>query len=409
MQPVIELKSISKRYRLGRKLPGWRALLGKSEPAATETHWALRDINLELRPGESMAIVGPNGAGKTTLLKILSRVTRPTVGEMIVSGRLAALIELGAGFHPDLTGRENIFLNAAILGMHKSEIRARFDEIVAFSGVSEFLDTPVKRYSSGMHARLGFAIAAHLDPQILLVDEVLAVGDHAFQTRCYARMAHLRSNGTTLIFVSHNLDAVRRVCDRGLVLYGGQVAFQGGSAEAVLAYSDAIRDAARNALPRVPLENGLAERVMTFDAEIERIRLFDASRRQARVLTTGAAASVVLDVRFNRDVRRPIFSIRVDTPEGELVYATTTRWIGMETHDYAAGERCCIEFSVSLPLLDGTYELGADIAAADLTHYYDVSHRAVGFQITGSGETQGLVNLGAQVTVKDEQSVHALA
>ena len=187
-----------------------------------------REVNFELQPGKALGIIGPNGAGKTTILKILAHVTQPTSGEMLINGRLAALIELGAGFHPDLTGRENIYLNGAILGMRKSDIKARFDRIVDFAGIGEFLDTPVvKRYSSGMYARLGFAIAAHVEPQVLLVDEVLAVGDYAFQMKCYARMDELRAAGSSLIFVSHNFEAVRRVCDTGLVMYRGENVFQG--------------------------------------------------------------------------------------------------------------------------------------------------------------------------------------
>ena len=213
------------------------------------------------------------GQEKPPFFKLLSRVTRPTSGDINVNGRLSALIELGAGFHQDLTGRDNIYLNGTILGMRRSEITSRFDQIVEFAGIGKYLDTPVKRYSSGMYARLGFAIAAHVDPQVLLVDEVLAVGDYAFQIKCYARMEELRRNGATLIFVSHNLEAVRQVCDRGLVMYRGEAIFQGSAPEAVVAYSDAIRQAARQTQVEVPLEEGLSQRIMTFDAEIERVRL----------------------------------------------------------------------------------------------------------------------------------------
>ena len=201
MKPSIVLDQISKRYRTGTGLTNFRDLFTDRRNTAPEKyHWAVKDVNFSLQPGDALGIIGPNGAGKTTLLKLLSRVTKPTSGNIHVNGRLSALIELGAGFHPDLAGRDNIFLNGTILGMRRSEIKSRFDEIVDFAGIGDYLDTPVKRYSSGMYARLGFAIAAHVDPQILLVDEVLAVGDYAFQQKCYARMDELRSHGTIFNF-----------------------------------------------------------------------------------------------------------------------------------------------------------------------------------------------------------------
>ena len=208
MQPSIVVDQVTKRYRIGTGLTNLRDLFANRKDVSPEKyHWAVNDVNFSLQPGEALGIIGPNGAGKTTMLKLLSQVTKPTSGQIRVNGRLSALIELGAGFHQDLTGRDNIFLNGTILGMKRSEIKARFDDIVDFAGIGNFLDTPVKRYSSGMYARLGFAIAAHVDPQILLVDEVLAVGDYAFQQKCYARMDELRSQGT--------------VIDLGFSQYGG--------------------------------------------------------------------------------------------------------------------------------------------------------------------------------------------
>ncbi len=198
--------------------------------------WALRDVSFQVHPGELLGIIGPNGAGKTTILKILSQITRPSSGRIAVNGRLSALIELGAGFHPDLTGRENIYLNGAILGSGRKEIDRKFDSIVEFSGLERFLDTPVKRYSSGMYARLGFAIAIHVEPDILLVDEVLAVGDQVFQARCLQRMRELRRGARAVVFVSHNLVAVRELCDRVMWLSEGQIQAIGDPAEVIDAY-----------------------------------------------------------------------------------------------------------------------------------------------------------------------------
>ncbi len=243
MSSVIRVENLSKLYRLGEVGTGslahdvnrwWHRLRGQEDPytqigqindrtTKAESDWvyALKDINFEVQQGDILGIIGRNGAGKSTLLKILSRVTAPTMGNVKVKGRIAALLEVGTGFHPELTGRDNIFLNGAILGMSKSEIRSKLDQIVDFSGCEAYLDTPVKRYSSGMQVRLAFAVAAHLEPEILIVDEVLAVGDAEFQRKCIGRMSEVAAEGRTVLFVSHNLAAVRRLCTAGLTMKVG--------------------------------------------------------------------------------------------------------------------------------------------------------------------------------------------
>lgn len=401
MAPSIIVKDISKRYQIGTKLISLRDLFTVGRDSQKRKyHWAARDISFELHPGEALGIIGPNGAGKTTILKILSKVTRPTSGEVIVNGRFSALIELGAGFHPDLTGRDNIYLNGTILGMSKFEIKNRFDDIVDFAGIGQFLDTPVKRYSSGMFARLGFAIAAHVDPQVLLVDEVLAVGDYAFQMKCHARLDKLRrENGTTLVFVSHNLEAVRRVCERGLVMYRGEAIYQGSAAEAIVAYSDALREAARTAQLEVPLEEGLSQRVMTFDAEIEKVSLLDIEGRPVTGLESGAHAVFAVDVLFHKDVQQPDLSFTIRTPDGRVVYDTMTSWMKIKIPDFTAGERCRIEYKLIMPLLDGRYELDVTIMPNDLSHFYDYVEGALAFTITGTTWAKGLVDLDAQIAV----------
>jgi len=267
----VEIVHVSKRYRLprppvdvrGTVLPdadagsGWsrrsvsllRRVRDRFAPPR-DTFWALRDVNLDVSRGEALAIVGPNGAGKSTLLKLLSAITAPTHGEIRLHGRLAALIEIGSGFHPELTGRENVFLSGSILGMRRSEITRKLDRIVDFAGVGAFIDSPVKWYSSGMYVRLGFAVAAHIDAQILLIDEVLAVGDEAFQHKCFARIAELRAAGTTLVFISHDLGTVERLCDRAVWLRGGQVVREGDAADVVSRYRQSVsRHAGVDAFP----------------------------------------------------------------------------------------------------------------------------------------------------------------
>jgi lipopolysaccharide transport system ATP-binding protein len=244
--PVISAESLSKRYLIGHqaereRYTALRDVVGRTAkglmrsakdmvhgraivPGDTqEEFWALKDVSFEIGRGEVVGIIGRNGAGKSTLLKILSRITEPTEGRVTITGRVASLLEVGTGFHPELTGRENIFLNGAILGMTRGEIRKKFDEIVAFAEIDKFLDTPVKRYSSGMYVRLAFAVAAHLEPEILVVDEVLAVGDAAFQRKCIGKMQDVAGGGRTVLFVSHNMSAVRRLCSRGLLLSSGRL------------------------------------------------------------------------------------------------------------------------------------------------------------------------------------------
>jgi lipopolysaccharide transport system ATP-binding protein len=244
---VISVEDLSKSYQLGIIGTGtfrgdaqswWAKLRGLPDPHLKigekdhgnrqgETLWALKDVNFEVQQGEALGIIGRNGAGKSTLLKILSRVTAPTSGEVKVKGRIASLLEVGTGFHPELTGRENIYLNGAILGMKKAEIARKFDEIVDFSGVEQFIDTPVKRYSSGMYVRLAFAVAAHLEPEILIVDEVLAVGDAEFQKKCLGKMSDVAHEGRTVLFVSHNMAAVRNLCSSCIILKKGEISIQG--------------------------------------------------------------------------------------------------------------------------------------------------------------------------------------
>lgn len=256
---VIKAEGVCKRYRLGVIGTGsltrdvhlwWRKMQGKDNPytklsesttaikteQSSREHWALRDINFEVNRGDALAVIGKNGAGKSTLLKVLSRVTTPTQGNIKIKGRIASLLEVGTGFHPELTGRENIFLKGAVLGMTKPEIKRQFDEIVAFSGVEKYLETPVKRYSSGMYVRLAFSVAAHLEAEILIIDEVLAVGDSAFQQKCIDKMLDVSRSGRTILFVSHNMQAARNLCNKAIQIVQGQMVRSGDVEGIVQAY-----------------------------------------------------------------------------------------------------------------------------------------------------------------------------
>ncbi len=256
---AIETENLSKQYVLGtlgsyetlrEKLAG----IGRRRPER-DTIWALRDVSLALEPGQSLGVVGRNGAGKTTLLRVLARITEPTSGEARVTGRTGALLEVGTGFHPELTGAENVYLGGAVLGMRRAEVRRRFDEIVEFAGIQSFLDTPVKRYSTGMFLRLAFSVAAHLETEVLLVDEVLAVGDAEFQRRCLGKMDELGREGRTVVFVSHDAGAVTRLCDRAIWLEGGRVVREGDAEEVVGSYMDTLLGRSGEWLP-IPEHSG---------------------------------------------------------------------------------------------------------------------------------------------------------
>ncbi len=254
-KPVITVENLSKTFTLQHQQPeggylAFRDVLTdkvkslfkgkKSNDPTTEVFWALKDVSFEVNQGDRIGIIGRNGAGKSTLLKILSRIVAPTQGKITIEGRVASLLEVGTGFHPELTGRENIFLNGAILGMNKAEIKSKFDEIVDFSGVEKFLDTPVKRFSSGMYVRLAFAVAAHLEPEILIIDEVLAVGDAEFQKKCLGKMEDVSKSGRTILFVSHNMGAIQNLCSKCICLKGGQKVLEGSANEVISYYMSTI-------------------------------------------------------------------------------------------------------------------------------------------------------------------------
>lgn len=259
MKPIISVEGLGKKYLIKHKdgHGGYRSLREElfqlpkkffSKKERIEDFWALEDVSFDVMPGDRIGIIGRNGAGKSTLLKLLSRITEPSTGKITMRGRVASLLEVGTGFHPELTGRENIFLNGAVLGMPRTEVRRKFDEIVAFAGVEKFLDTPVKRYSSGMYVRLAFSVAAHLEPEILVVDEVLAVGDAEFQKKCLGKMEEVSKElGRTVLFVSHNMGAVQRLCDRGILLVDGKLQVADSISKSVIAY---------NACSNIAIEEG---------------------------------------------------------------------------------------------------------------------------------------------------------
>jgi lipopolysaccharide transport system ATP-binding protein len=293
---------------------GLRGRGGRSEQ--NPPFWALKDVSFEVRPGEVVGIIGRNGAGKSTLLKILSRIAEPTEGEVDINGRVGSLLEVGTGFHPELTGRENVYLNGAILGMRRSDISRKFDEIVAFAEVEKFIDTPVKHYSSGMYMRLAFAVAAHLEPEILIVDEVLAVGDAEFQKKCLGKMGDVAKGGRTVLFVSHNMSAVRSLCSRAIVLRAGQATFDGATAEAVSVYLDQPED-----LQAEWRDDRTGSAEPTGDVRLVGVRV----RRVDGPVAARLAAFEPFEIEIDYSVSRPTLcqiAFRVNQDDGETVFTT---------------------------------------------------------------------------------------
>lgn len=336
-ETVIRIDNLSKRYRLGviggKRLVDdvnryWARLRGRPDPLSKVTSiaaeggnggltgdeiWALKDVSFEVKRGEVLGIIGRNGAGKSTLLKILSRVTAPTRGEVRVRGRIASLLEVGTGFHPELTGRENIYLNGAILGMTKDEISRKFDEIVAFSEVEKFIDTPVKRYSSGMYVRLAFAVAAHLEPEILIVDEVLAVGDAAFQERCLGKMRSVASEGRTVLIVSHNMSSIQNLCGNCILMKNGGLHASGPTNEVVTEYLSASRQ-----ISSIDIKDW-KDRTGSGEARIVRFTVMNDKGVPETVFPLGSSVCFKIEVEIDSPVNDPCFGVTIHGPSGEPV------------------------------------------------------------------------------------------
>jgi homopolymeric O-antigen transport system ATP-binding protein len=369
MTAAIRIENLGKKYRVqqGKPRAGYRTLRESLVDAAAapfrrlrrglgpdngaEDFWALKDVSFEVQPGEVVGIIGRNGAGKSTLLKILSRITKPTTGRVEINGRVGSLLEVGTGFHPELTGRENVYLNGSILGMSNREIHRRFDEIVAFAEVERFLDTPVKRYSSGMYVRLAFAVAAYLEPEILIVDEVLAVGDAQFQKKCLGKMGAVAREGRTVLFVSHNLAALQNLCHYGEVLVAGQLAFSGGIEDTIRNYIGSVGHSGEGEIDLT----GSRARTVGATHLIERVRLLDGSGRITNTFASGDAVQLELQMSQWAEIENPQIGVGVNDQFGQRVF-TVGSFYAAGLPDLHGGEvvRCEIP---TLPLAPGVYTL----------------------------------------------------
>ena len=389
---VLAMDRVSKKFRKGTLHDSLRDFLPdlvrhvlRPRPAGSleeREFWALRDVSFEVRRGEAFGIIGANGAGKSTILKILAGIMRPTLGTMTVNGRLSALIEVGAGFHPDLTGRENVFLNGTILGMSKEEIRRKFEQIVDFAGLAEFIDTPVKRYSSGMHARLGFSVAAHVDPDVLIVDEVLSVGDYVFQRKCQAKMRTIVGSGATLIFVSHNLHTIVDLCGDAILLERGRVVKSGPAGHVVHTYLDRALEGQRS--------------VDHHEAYIDRLTVRGPGGKTLS-FQAGERAWVDIEVRARLDCSNLSISLFLEDDQHHDVFNTSTERLGLGTISLQAGATYRCTFQLDLHLAQGTFHVGALVYRYDIQRQYDHWFPAASLFITTDRDVRGAANLYPEV------------
>lgn len=408
---AIQVDSLGKKYRIGARQPintslreslsaGPKRLMSRARGRgreASEDFWALRDVTFEVRQGEALGVIGRNGAGKSTLLKLLSQITEPTEGRFRIKGRVASLLEVGTGFHPELTGRENVLLNGAILGMSRAEILRRFDEIVAFAEVERFIDTPVKRYSSGMHLRLAFAVAAHLEPEILIIDEVLAVGDAAFQQRCLSKMDRVAKDGRTVLLVSHNMAAISQLCDRGLYLDEGRARQVGSTEGCVRLYLESIAASG----PRVDLAD-YQNPYGHGELRVLDISLVDPDA-QGFVVAWDKPIEMRVRVQAHRDVSGLSLALGTITAGGTPVFTVRSVDEFEGGFTLSAGEVREVGVRIYHSLRAGTYAIACGIAAGNYNYYYHPSAAYLEVSDTGSGpyryRNNGVVNCPATWTL----------
>ncbi|HWD56570.1 MAG TPA: ABC transporter ATP-binding protein [Acidimicrobiales bacterium] len=405
---AIDVRDVSKRFRLahGQYKTVKERLIHGGRRKSTEDFWALSGVSLTVNQGETVGILGRNGSGKSTLLKCICGILQPSSGEVVVRGKLAGLLELGAGFHPDLTGRENVYLNGSLLGMSKREVDKVFDEIVEFSELEEFIDGPVKFYSSGMYVRLGFAVAVNVDPDILVVDEVLAVGDERFQRKCIDRVTQFQREGRTILLVTHAPDLVRSICDRGVVLSHGRLTGEGVPGEATRIFREGLMEEgtplamADSTLVAVPAAPGDSTKALPVEERPVRIRSVDrvySGGNGAAYMSTGDGLTIEVHYEAHRPVEDVVFSLEVRSDEGRTVLRTDTSIIGMVI-DVAAGEGL-MHFGIpNVPLLDGsfTFALGIQSRSGML---YDWQEKAGSFEVMNPGRTTGTVYMTVHAAV----------
>jgi len=390
---VLKVQNVSKRFSRGEMHDSLRdfvpslfaRLSGRARTGSvtSKDFWALQDVSFELNRGEAFGIIGANGAGKSTILKLITGIMKPTTGRVELNGRLSALIEVGAGFHPDLTGRENIYLNGTILGMRRAEIDRKFDAIVEFSGLADFIDTPVKRYSTGMYARLGFSVAAHVDPDILIVDEVLSVGDIVFQNRCLEKMNRIIRSGATVIFVSHNLRAIAELCPRSILLEHGKVTATGPSQEVLRAYLESSGQEGRHARSKDLIISGVKVR---------------GSHSEGVTFNSGEKVWVDVEIECTGGSEPCSVVLFVNDDRQYEVFHTSTEYLGYPPISLKPGERFACTFEMDLNLAGGTFYFGILLYRFNIEKIVDRFFPAATIFVNSLPEVRGVVNPHPSIT-----------
>jgi ABC-type polysaccharide/polyol phosphate transport system ATPase subunit len=391
---AIRLDEVSKKYKLGQR--GYRSLredivnIFKRRNSNSQNFYALRDVSFGVKRGEAVGIIGPNGAGKSTILKLLAGVTKPSLGTVVTEGKIGALIELSAGFHPELTGRENIYLYGSILGMKKSYIDQRYEEIVEFSGLDKFIDTPIKRYSSGMYARLGFSVSAHLDPDILLVDEVLSVGDYQFQDKCINKMKGYRDSNKTIVYVSHNLDSIRKLCSRAIFLKEGQVAYDGDVEQAISEYYTHFSES----------QKGKHASIKAIDL-IEK-KIIDSSGKPFTIINSGEMVRFELTLKTKIDLRDVYFAIGIRHSSGMVVFDTSSDILNGKKYNFVSNQKLIFKYDFTINLLKGAYTLACNIYGSQNNSppgYIFYENNIFAFTVKDNISHQGIANLNAKFSI----------
>jgi lipopolysaccharide transport system ATP-binding protein len=373
-------------------------LSAKSERLRNGEFWAVDDISFKVRRGATLGIIGANGSGKTTLLKLINGIIMPDEGRIEIRGRIGALIEVGAGFHPLLTGKENVYVNGAILGMRKREIDDKFDEIIDFADIGDFVDVPVKHYSSGMYVRLGFAVAVYCQPDILLIDEVLAVGDMAFQAKCFDKVNHLKGKGVTIVLVSHDMNKVAQYSDEVLMLDGGRLSRKGETMEVISSFRTLMNEHYVKA-SRVDLPD-LVDRFGSGEAEIIHAILLDEAGQPIDVVHTGRRYVFRVSIVLHEDVVNPIVGFKLSSPSNKMLYNTHSFLRGKKLGSLRKNQRIEANFEFEANLLGGVYHLTPAISYADGTNFFDYINKFITFQVVDDGLSEGIVYLNANMEIK---------
>jgi ABC-type polysaccharide/polyol phosphate transport system ATPase subunit len=429
---AIDIRSVFKRYRIyHEKIPSLKNTILRRKRTTFEEFLALDDISFTVDHGQTLGIIGPNGSGKSTLLKLMAKILQPTSGKVVVNGSLSALLELGAGFHPDLTGRENVYINAAILGMRKKDVDKKMDEIIEFSELAKFIDTPVKNYSSGMYMRLGFSVAINVNPDILLVDEVLAVGDQAFQAKCYKVIYDFMKKGKTIIIVSHDLDTISDLCNKVIFLKDGKIVDMGKPLNMVVEYRAYIEELEKKRI----IEQQRSERKKIFktviegnrkivdgeeiikltdssvggetikrfgsgDAEIQNIKLLDSKGREIDFCKYGDNVKIVYEVLFKKKIEEPVFGVRIKDFRGNIVYGTNTKLNNIKTGTFKKDDLIKVVFNQKVPLIGGEYSISSAVAYKDNITYCDWVNDMFTINVISRKIAEGIADLNSRIEIK---------